>query len=126
MSTVAQRPPISLEEMLAPASGAKASRLEVFAVVNLGILEFLSSGLMTTEEATERFYNAANCLYVRRRLKHATCDEVMSRGVQLADVLDILPVAEAHREFASELEEMRRLCRQLLSRTSRTKGTPAK
>lgn len=119
MAVVAQNEPLSFEAIVSQSGRSKAQRLETFAVLNLGILESLASGAVAADEATERFYNAANCLFVRRRLKDSVCDDVMSRGVQLADVVEILPAGKAQREFAREIGEMRRLCLSIMARTAR-------
>lgn len=113
---------ISLEGMLRHMRGSRRQALEAFAMLNLGILESLSSGVLDTEEAVRRFYNVENCLYVRRRIRDDVCDEIMSRGVQLGDLLDILPIAEAQRAFASELETLRKLCLKLLSSSAQRGG----
>jgi len=39
---------------------------------------------------------------------------VMSHGIQLPDLFEVLPTAEAHREFQRELATMRSLCFKLL------------
>jgi len=41
-------------------------------------------------------------------------DAVMSHGVQLPDLFEALPTAEAQREFQRELATMRALCLKLL------------
>jgi hypothetical protein len=38
----------------------------------------------------------------------------MSHGAQLADLFDVLPADEVHREFRHELSAMRALCLKLL------------
>ena len=38
----------------------------------------------------------------------------MSRGVQLPDLFDVLPLADSQREFKRELALMRALCLRLL------------
>jgi hypothetical protein len=43
-----------------------------------------------------------------------TADAIMSHGVQLPDLFDVLPREEAHREFQRELAIMRALCLKLL------------
>jgi len=60
------------------------------------------------------FFNAENCLWVHRQLKSVAADEIMSRGVQLADLFDVLPAAKAKVEYSKELEAIRRLCVKLL------------
>ena len=75
------------------------------------------NGLLSATEAVGRFYHADNCLFVRNTLKDKTADQIMSHGVQLPDLFDVLPIAEAQREFLHELAVMRDLCLQLLERT---------
>jgi hypothetical protein len=85
-----------------------------FAIFALGILYSLSAGSMTPTEATRSFFHAKNCRYVRSRLRDKRADEVMGRGVQLADLFDVMPVEEAHREFQHELAAMKSLCHELV------------
>jgi hypothetical protein len=115
MKTSVRDRAISLETMLQHAHARRAQKLEAFAMLNLGIVQSLWSGVLAPESAIERFYNAENCLYVRRRIRDATCDEIMSRGVQLGDLLEILPAGEAQRAFSLELDTIRNLCLKLLS-----------
>lgn len=51
---------------------------------------------------------------VRKHLRNKTADAVMSHGVQLPDLFEALPTAEAQREFQRELATMRSLCLKLL------------
>ena len=60
------------------------------------------------------FFHTDNCLYVRKHLRDKIADAVMSHGVQLPDLFEVLPTAEAHREFQRELVTMRALCLRLL------------
>jgi hypothetical protein len=48
-------------------------------------------------------------------LRDKTADAIMSHGVQLPDVFDVLSREEAHREFQRELATMRDLCLKLLA-----------
>lgn len=102
--------------LLAEHRGGRAQRLEFFAIVNLGIVQSLASGALTPADAVQRFYHAANCVYVRRTLRSKTANDAMSRGVQLPDLFDALGGAEARREFYNELEAIRTLCLKLLAR----------
>ena len=45
-------------------SGSLAQQL--FALVNLGLVQSMASGVLTPTEAVERFYHARNCLYVQK------------------------------------------------------------
>jgi hypothetical protein len=103
---------IHLESLLAGDKSAAAKAL--FAWINLGIIQSLASGVMTATDAIRTFYNAENCLFVRRHLNDKLADRLMSHGVQLADLFDAIPIDEAHREFQHELEVMRGLCLELL------------
>jgi hypothetical protein len=88
--------------------------LELFALVNLGLVQSLASGILSPDEAVERFYHADNCLYVQRHLRKREANAIMSRGVQLPDLFECLPAEEARREFYHELETIRALCLKLL------------
>ena len=114
MSTAAIELDLKLESMLGGRSTTDRQALEAFAVLNLGIIESLRTGTINPDEAVSRFYNAANCLYVRRKLKNAVCDEIMSRGVQLPDLFVILSRSLARRQFAVELNTLGKLCLKLL------------
>jgi hypothetical protein len=108
---------LRLESILAESNGTPARRLVLFALLGLGIVESLANGLVSANEALRLFFNAENCLFVRKRLKEKTADQVMSRGVQLPDLFDILPADEAQRQFQHELSTMRALCLKLLEGT---------
>lgn len=105
---------ISLKTLLSEAGGTPDHQLAVFALVSLGILESLSSGLMSATDAVRLFFNAENCLFVHQFLGRKMADEVMSHGAQLPDLFEALPVAQAQREFHRELATMRSLCLRFL------------
>lgn len=88
--------------------------LDAFAVINLGLVESMRDRVISPDDAIPRFYNAANCLFAHRKLKNVVADDIMGRGVQLSDLFDALPPATAEREFAAELNAMRKLCLKLL------------
>ena len=104
-------------------TGNVNDQLELFALVNLGLLQSLSCGILTPSAAIERFYNGKNCLHVKNHLRTKETQEIMSRGVQLADLFDSLDAEEAQREFYYELERMRALCLTILGRTATRKST---
>lgn len=104
---------IRLEPLLA-GGDQQTSPKALFAWINLGIIQSLASGVITATDAIRVLYHAENCLFVRNQLQDKLADRVMSHGVQLADLFDAMPMDEAHREFQHELEQMRRLCLQLL------------
>lgn len=105
---------IELVKLLADSGKDKDRRLGLFAVVNLGLVELLASGTLGAADATRVFFNAKNCLYVRNQLRDKAADKIMSHGVQLQDLFDVLPGKEAQREFQKELGTIRTLCMQLL------------
>jgi hypothetical protein len=86
----------------------------LFAVTSLGIIDSLAAGALTPTDAIKAFFHAKNCRFVRSKLRDKRADEVMGRGVQLADLFDAMPVEEAHREFQHELQAMKSLCHALL------------
>lgn len=85
-----------------------------FALLCLGIIESLTGGLISSNDALRLFFNAENCLFVRKSLREKVADQIMSHGVQLPDLFDTLPVEEAQQEFQRELAKMRSLCLKLL------------
>ena len=105
---------ISLQAWLDQSDGSRADQLELFALINLGLLESLSAGILSAADSLQVFFHADNCLFVRKRLKNKDADEIMSRGVQLADVLDIVPADQAQREFHRELTKLRSSCLKLM------------
>ncbi len=107
---------IDLAKLLAEADGHASRRLGLFAVLNLGIAEMLASGALSSADATRLFFNAENCLYVRKKLGDKVADEIMSHGVQLQDLFDALPAKRAQQEFQRELGSIRSLCLRLLDR----------
>src|SRR5687767_8886495 len=104
---------IDLEAMLGQTKGTN-HRAASFALLCLGVTESLASGTLSATEGVRFFFHADNCLYVRKHIKKKPADEIMSRGVQLADLFDALTPDEAHREFQRELSSMRSLCLRLL------------
>jgi len=122
MTATAVKLKIDLESVLRASRSTERQAIETFALLNLGFVESLRNGAIGAGDSVAHFYNAANCLYVRRNIKNAVCDEIMSRGVQLPDLFDVLPPSHARREFSSELDAMGKLCLKLL-RTIQRKPT---
>ena len=92
----------------------KNQQITFFTLLSLGVIESLVGGAVTASGAVELFFHADNCLFVRKQLRQAIADEIMSRGVQLPDVFEALPTEEAQQEFQRELAEMRSLSLTLL------------
>jgi len=107
---------IELKQLLSEASRTRAEQLEIFALLNLGVLESLSHGLVSAADALHTFFHAENCLFVRQQVRNRTADEIMSRGSQLPDLFDALPPLVAQREFQHELAKMHALCLSLLEK----------
>ncbi len=107
--------------VLSKISGDLTQQLRYFALLNLGMVQSLASGVISATEAVQLFYSAENCLYVREHFRNKKANAIMSHGVQLPDLFEILSVAEASREFFHELEKMRVLCINLLA-TRRATG----
>src|SRR5262245_42497 len=53
--------------VLSAISGSLTEQRDLFALVNLGLVQSLASGALSPTEAIERFYHAENCLYVRAK-----------------------------------------------------------
>jgi hypothetical protein len=81
---------IRLNAILADVSDNEDDRLTIFAVVNLGIIESLANGSLSAKDVVLFFFNADNCLHVRKHLKNKLADRIMSHGVQLPDLFDVL------------------------------------
>lgn len=109
-----QQPPFLI--LLSAAKGTIAYQQEVFALLNLGLVQSLVSGVVSPTEAVARFYHAENCFYVQKHFRQKAAPALMSHGVQLPDLFTSLPAEEAQREFYHELEIMRSLCLQLLEK----------
>ena len=107
---------IDLQAVLAQEEGGSAQPFALFALLNLGVIDSLASGAMGATEAVRLFYNADNCLFIRKQRREKIADRIMSHGAQLADLFDALSPEEAHREFQREIEIMRTLCRKLLEK----------
>jgi hypothetical protein len=107
---------IPLETLLSSANKNKEQQLELFVLLNLGVLDSIANGALSSSDALRLMYHADNCLFVHKRLRNKTADEIMSRGVQLPDLFDVLPSEAIHREFQRELARMRALCYELLER----------
>lgn len=72
---------IELRQLLAKPGQTRTEQMEIFALLNLGILESLSHGLISATDALRKFFHAENCLFVRQQMRSRTADEIMSRGV---------------------------------------------
>ena len=73
----------TLRVVLSGLSGDLAhQQLELFAMLNLGIVQSSASGVLSPTEAIERFYHADNCLNVRKQLRNREANVIMSHGVQ--------------------------------------------
>jgi hypothetical protein len=109
---------MDLETLLAASARTALPAKALFALLNLGIVESLANGLLSAADAVRLFFHAENCLFVRKKLRDKTADEIMSRGVQLPDLFEALPADEAQREFQHELASMHSLCLKLLDKKS--------
>ena len=105
---------INLKTLLSARGRTIEQKLALFAWLNLGIVESLTKGLLTPADAVSIFFNADNCLFVQRSLKQAEAEEIMSRGVQLADLFDALPPKRANQELQKELKRMHSLSLNIL------------
>lgn len=103
--------------VLSATTGNRDQQRELFALLNLGLVQSLASGILSPTEAVERFYHAENCLYVHKNFRQKeAANAIMSHGVQLPDLFECLPAEEARREFYHELETIRSLSLHLLEK----------
>lgn len=107
---------------LSEIGGDPIQQLRFFALLNLGIIQSLAGGAVSAAEAIQLFYNAENCLYVRKHFRNKQANAIMSHGVQLPDLFEALSGKEASREFFHELETIRSLCMNLLAEKRVTKA----
>jgi len=105
---------IDLKAVLSGAGRSRSERVALFALISLGIIESLANGLVSATDVVQVFFHAENCLFVRKQFKVKAAEEIMSHGVQLADLFDALPADQAQREFNRELATIRNLCLRLL------------
>ena len=113
------KPHHSFRTVLSEAGSDPKDQLELFSLLNLGLIQSLASGVLSPTDAIQRFYHADNCLYVRKHLRSREANAIMSHGVQLPDLFESLEVEEAQREFLHELEKIRGLCLKLLETETR-------
>ena len=110
------RQPHTFRIVLSAISRNVTERRKFFALLNLGLVQSLASGIFSPTEAVECFYHADNCLYVQKHFRQKEASAIMSHGVQLPDLFECLPAGEAQREFYHELETIRSLCLKLLEK----------
>lgn len=106
---------ISLQILLSQTS-SRRQQVASFALLCLGIIESLTNGLMSVTDALRLFFHSENCLFVHKHLKEKIANQIMSHGVQLADLFEALPAEEAQREFQREVSTMHTLCLKLLEK----------
>ena len=111
------RPNHSFRIVLSEAGSDPTDQLELFSLLNLGLVQSSASSVLSPSEALPRFYHAENCLYVRKHLWNKDANTIMSHGVQLPDLFESLEAEEARREFFHELEKIRSRCLKLLEKT---------
>jgi hypothetical protein len=104
---------INIQALLSQATDDN-QKVASFALLSLGVIESLVGGAITASRAVELYFNADNCLFVRKQLEEKVADEIMSLGVQLPDIFDALPSEIAQQEFQRELAKVRSLCLSLL------------
>ena len=71
---------VRLEMIFVNAGDTPARGLTLFALLGLGIIDSLASGLMSATEAVQSFFHAGSCLFVRQRVKDKVADRVMSQS----------------------------------------------
>ncbi len=92
-------------------------RLRTFAYLARGVIDELADGTLTPEAGISAFFDYENIAYVDRTLRNKHAIDIMSRGVQLPDLFDILAPAVAKQELKNEIAKMRKACQKLTGRT---------
>jgi len=105
---------LSLQSLLPEGVEARKVALRLFALLSLGVVESLESGVLSTNDAIRFFFHFDNHWYVKKKLKYKSASLFMARGGQLDDLFTVLPAGVAHREFYRELTAMRSLCLKIL------------
>jgi hypothetical protein len=90
-----------------------------FALLTLGVVDSITAGVWTAEDAVRLYFHADNARFLRGNLRDKLAEEVIGRGVQLADLFNALPAAEAERECRRELTHIRALCKRMLKAPQR-------
>jgi hypothetical protein len=80
--------------------GDQTEQLRFFALLNLGLVQSLASGVISAAEVIQLFYHAENCLYVGEHFRNKEANAIMSHRVQLPDLFECLSAEEASRVFA--------------------------
>lgn len=107
------KPHINLAQLLGHTEDTDR-KLASFVFLTLGVAESLSAGALSPTDAVKEFFNGDNCIFVDEMIRDEVANEIMSRGVQLADLSEALPHDAAQRELQSELASIRSLCFALL------------
>ena len=81
---------MSLQTLLGASHASPGQQLALFALLTLGIIESLAHGLLSVTDVLRVFFHTDNCLYVRKHLRDKIADAVMSHGVQLPDLFEVL------------------------------------
>lgn len=89
----------------------RAQKLTVFAALNLAMVQSIDRRGAALGDVTAGFYNAKNCLYVKRSLRQKDAEELMSRGVQLADLFDVLPRKQAEAREGCDASHLQQVAR---------------
>lgn len=105
-----KHPPILLQRILGLGCTRPEEQLEVFALLVIGLLDAVETGVLSPADAVAIFFHADNCRFVGASLTSADASEVMARGTQLADLFDALDPEEARRDCAAETAAMRARC----------------
>jgi hypothetical protein len=107
-------PTLCLTPLLAASGRTSAQQSVLCALLPLGMLASLAHGVLSATDALRVFFHTENCLFVRKQWRGKTAAAIMSHGVQLPDLFEVLPLTAAHRECQRELAVMRALCLKLL------------
>jgi hypothetical protein len=67
--------------VFAEVTWGQTQQLQLFALLNLGLIQSLTSGVVSAAEAVKQFYHAENCLYIKNFLSNNIANSIMSHGV---------------------------------------------
>jgi hypothetical protein len=106
----AERPVIRLDALWDATPGADSSKLQSFAVVALGVTDAVAGGALSPDESISVFFNFENCHFVQKNVRNKVANEIMGQGLQLGDILSILPAPENQKAFRRAVEDIRTRC----------------
>jgi hypothetical protein len=87
------------------------------------VTDAVAGGALSPDESLSVFFNFENCHFVQKSVKNKTANEIMGQGLQLGDILSVLPAPENQKAFRRAIEDIRGRCLQLIEQRQRVSTT---